>query len=63
MKDVNKWQYDFMLEVFGLFLSIKGRLNFMQLSRYGDHGEQHYRNQFSNSCYASKPQKRMIKQL
>ncbi len=52
MKDVNKWQYDFMLEVFGLFLSIKGRLNFMQLSRYGDHGEQHYRNQFSNSPYA-----------
>ncbi len=49
MKDVNKWQYDFMLEVFGLFLSIKGRLNFMQLSRYGDHGEQHYRNQFSKS--------------
>jgi hypothetical protein len=47
MKPINKWQYDFLLEVFLLFISIKGRLNFLQLSRFGLHGEQHYRNQFS----------------
>ena len=47
MKSINKWQYDFLIEVFMLFISIKGRLNFLQLSRYGTHGEQHYRNQFS----------------
>jgi len=46
MKGVNKWRYDFMLEVFGLILSIKGRINFLQLDRFGNHGEQHYRNQF-----------------
>lgn len=47
MKGVNKWQYDFIVEILGLFLSIKGRLNFLQLSRYGKAGEQHYRNQFN----------------
>jgi hypothetical protein len=46
MKGVNKWRYDFIVEVFGLILSIKGRINFLQLDRYGAHGEQHYRNQF-----------------
>jgi hypothetical protein len=46
MKGVNKWRYDFMVDVFGLILSIKGRINFLQLDRYGNHGEQHYRNQF-----------------
>jgi len=46
MKGVNKWRYDFILETFGLLLSIKGRINFLQLDRYGIHGEQHYRNQF-----------------
>lgn len=46
MKGVNKWQRDFILEVFGLLLSIKGRINFLQLDRYGNYGEQHYRNQF-----------------
>ena len=47
MKGVNKWQYDFILEVLGLFLSIKGRLNFLQLSRYGNYNEQRYRSQFN----------------
>jgi hypothetical protein len=48
MKGINKWRYDFMIEVFGLFLSIKGRINFLQLNRFGNHGEQHYRNQFES---------------
>ena len=47
MNEVNKWQYDFLLEIFGLFLSIKGRLNFLQFARYGNHNEQRYRNQFN----------------
>ena len=46
MNNVNKWQYNFLLEVFQLFVSIKGRLNFLQLGRYGKRQEQHYRNQF-----------------
>ena len=48
MKGVKKWRYDFMLEVFRLILSIKGRINFLQLDRFGNHGEQHYRNQFES---------------
>ena len=46
MNNINKWQYDFILEVFVLFVCIKGRLNFLQLGRYGKRKEQHYRNQF-----------------
>jgi hypothetical protein len=47
MKSVNKWQHDFVVETLGLFLAIKGRVNFMQLSRYSNHGEQYFRNQFN----------------
>lgn len=49
MEGVKKWQYDFILETLGLFLSIKGRLNFLQLGRFGSRSEQHYRNQFNQS--------------
>jgi hypothetical protein len=43
---LNKYRKDFLVEVFILFMSIKGRINFLQLSRYGKHGEQRYRQQF-----------------
>jgi len=43
---INKWRKDFMVEVFMLFLSIKGRINFFQLERYGQFSEQRYRQQF-----------------
>ena len=46
MPKVNKWQYYFMPRVLILFLSIKGRINFLQLKRYSNSCEQHYRNQF-----------------
>lgn len=46
MSKINKWQYDFVTEVLILFMSIKGRVNFLQLGRYSDFGEQHFRNQF-----------------
>jgi len=42
----NKCRKAFLCEVFVLFLSIKGRINFLQLARYGTHGEQRYRQQF-----------------
>ena len=43
---LNKYRKDFLVEVFILFMSIKGRINFLQLSRYGKYGEQRYRQQF-----------------
>ncbi len=46
MSKINKWQYDFVTDVLLLFMSIKGRINFLQLGRYSDFGEQHFRNQF-----------------
>jgi hypothetical protein len=46
--NINKWRKDFMIEVFMLFLSIKGRINFSQLERYGQFTEQRYRQQFEN---------------
>jgi len=49
MHKVNKRQYYFILEVHLLFLSIKGKLNFLQLGRYGQQSEQRFRNQFEKS--------------
>lgn len=43
---LKKPQTDFIIEIMFLFLSIKGRLNFLQFSRYGKFGEQRYRQQF-----------------
>lgn len=43
---INKWREKFMLEVLLLYLIIPGRINFLQLGRYGDFGEQRYRGQF-----------------
>ncbi len=45
-KHINKRRKDFLTEIFGLFLCIKGRINFLQLERYGKYGEQRYRQQF-----------------
>lgn len=44
---INKWREKFMLEVLLLYLIIPGRINFLQLGRYGRFGEQRYRGQFS----------------
>lgn len=46
---LNKCRKDFICEVFILFLCIKGRVNFLQLSRFGSFGEQRYRQQFEKS--------------
>ena len=42
----NKCRKDFFCEVIILLLSIKGRINFLQLGRFGDFSEQRYRQQF-----------------
>jgi len=46
LSNINKRRKDFIYEVFILFMSIKGRINFLQLGRYGLSGEQRYRPQF-----------------
>ncbi|HEY5534917.1 MAG TPA: hypothetical protein VIL99_08300 [Ignavibacteria bacterium] len=40
LSNINQWLKDFILETFVLFLSIRGRINFLQLARYGKHKEQ-----------------------
>ena len=46
MKNINKCRKDFLLEIFVLILSIKGKINFLQLERYGNFKEQRYRQQY-----------------
>lgn len=46
LPNINQWRRDFLIETFILFLSIRGRINFLQLARYGKHKEQRYRQQF-----------------
>jgi len=46
MSKLNKWQYDFIPKILILFMSIRGKINFLQLERYSNSSEQHYRNQF-----------------
>lgn len=43
---LNKWRCDFLLETLLLFMSIPGRICFLQLGRYSRHGEQRFRQQF-----------------
>jgi hypothetical protein len=49
MPEVKRPQFNFILEIFSLFLSIKGRLNFLQFARYGKRCEQSYRNGFAKA--------------
>ena len=46
---INQWRQDFLIETFVLFMSIRGRINFLQLARYGKYKEQRYRQQFEKS--------------
>jgi hypothetical protein len=39
LPNINQWKKDFLIETFILFLSIRGRINFLQLARYGKHKE------------------------
>ncbi len=46
MSNINSWRKEFVTETLILFLCIKGRINFLQLGRFGKHMEQRYRQQF-----------------
>lgn len=43
---INAWRREFLIETLILFFSIQGRINFLQLARYGKRKEQRYRQQF-----------------
>jgi hypothetical protein len=43
---LHKWRRDFILETLILFMSIPGRICFMQLGQYSNYGEQRFRQQF-----------------
>src|SRR3546814_20264914 len=46
ISNLNTWRRSFLLEIFTQFLSIKGRINFLQLARHGKYSELRYRQQF-----------------
>jgi len=43
---LNKWRSDFMIEILMLYLVIPQRINFLQMGRYSQYGEQRFRQQF-----------------
>jgi Transposase DDE domain len=47
MPHINKWQRKFFTHLVCLFMQIKGRINFMQMGRYGQYNEGTYRVNFS----------------
>jgi hypothetical protein len=49
MSNINNWRKEFVTETLILFLCIKGRINFLQLGRFGKHKEQRYRQQFEKA--------------
>ena len=46
LPNISQWRRSFLIETLILFMSIRGRINFLQLARYGKHKEQRYRQQF-----------------
>ena len=46
LNELSKPQKNFFIEIMLLFISIPGRMNFLQFGRYGKFGEQRYRQQF-----------------
>ena len=51
--NINSWRKEFITEILILFLCIKGRINFLQLGRFGKHKEQRYRQQFEKDYIIS----------
>lgn len=49
LPNINQWRRAFLIETLILFMSIRGRINFLQLARYGKYKEQRYRQQFEKS--------------
>ena len=48
MSDLGRWQYKFLLHLFPLLLSIRGRTNFTNLARYSDRPESTYRKNYAD---------------
>lgn len=46
---VSAWRRRFMLHLFGLWLGLRGRYNFLNLARQGNYGEYTYRKHFQKS--------------
>jgi hypothetical protein len=46
-KPLSRWRKNFFKDALWFFLCFAGRANFLQLGRYGRHGEQRYRGQFA----------------
>lgn len=46
MYDIGKCQMKFIIHLAGLYLSMRGRKNFLMMERYGKYGEQTYRQNF-----------------
>lgn len=49
MSNIGKWQRQFIVHLIPLFMSIRGRINFMQMSRYGRYSMTSYRNNFDKT--------------
>jgi len=47
-ESVKEWRYDFILQIFGLFLGIKVRFNLLQLARFEKYTEQPNRGQMGS---------------
>lgn len=60
MDSIKNVQQKFILEILYLFLGIKGRINFLQLGRFGKHSEQYYRNNFEQEFDFLKFNKNLI---
>jgi len=62
MKNLNVQRNNFMTHLFSLFLSIKGRMNFLQFERFGKFDEQTYRNNFEKEFAFLEFNKNIIKE-
>jgi len=49
MSNINRWQYKFLLNLFPLWLAMRGRYNFCHMARWGKYKEYTYRENFSRS--------------
>ncbi len=47
MSDIGKWQRSFLLDVIRLYSGLQGRVNYLNLGRWGVHNELSYRRNFS----------------
>lgn len=49
MSDIGKWKSTFMIHIFWLYVSLRGKYNFANMSRYGSMNEASYRQNFAKA--------------